>query len=216
MKLILRYIALLTVAVAFSQTVTAQEAEAEHRDTIYFFETWEQMLMNTPASIYDFPDELPPEPDEIHFHLEDDSLAHFVNDKYMAAALGDSIWYINTRYLKDKFNLGTLTKQGYLTLFFNEKVAYLLVFYIYPYEGYDVFYYYLDFQNRKVLEVDQKVLSALLEDYPDLQMRYEGMKYNKKTDIIIDYFLKFIDRASTDVLRPDILDLVDDGEWNTD
>jgi hypothetical protein len=214
MKLIFRHIALLALAVVFSQAVTAQEAE--HRDTIYFFETWEQMLMNRPVRVIDFPDDLPPEPDEIHFHLEGDSLAHFVNDKYMAAALGDSIWYINSRYLKDRFNLGTMSKQGYLSLFFNEKVAYLFVYYYYSYDGYDTFYYYLDFQNRKVLEVDQKVLRGLLKDYHDLQMRYEGMKDNKKPDIIEDYFLKFIDRASTDAMRPDILDMVDEGEWNTD
>lgn len=213
MKLIFRHIALLALAVVFSQAVTAQEAE--HRDTIYFFETWEQMLMNRPVRVIDFPDDLPPEPDEIHFHLEGDSLAHFVNDKYMAAALGDSNWYINSRYLKDRFNLGTMSKQGYLSLFFNEKVAYLLVYYYY-YDGYDTSYYYLDFQNRKVLEVDQKVLRGLLKDYHDLQMRYEGMKYNKRPDIIENYFLKFIDRASTDAMRPDILDMVDEGEWNTD
>lgn len=212
--MIFRHIALLALAVVFSQSLTAQEAE--HRDTIYFFETWEQMLMNRPVRVIDFPDDLPPEPDEIHFHLEGDSLAHFVNDKYMAAALGDSIWYINSRYLKDRFNLGTMSKQGYLSLFFNEKVAYLLVYYYYSYDGYDTFYYYLDFQNRKVLEVDQKVLRGLLKDYHDLQMRYEGMKYNKRPDIIEDYFLKFIDRASIDAMRPDILDMVDEGEWNTD
>ena len=46
-------------------------------------------------------------------------------------------------------------------------------------------------------------------------MRYEGMKDYKKQEIIEDYFFRFIDRASSDVMRPYILDLVDDSEWNT-
>ena len=69
-------------------------------------------------------------------------------------------------------------------------------------------YYYIDFLNRKVLRVTPKVLSGLLEDYHDLQMRYEGMKDYKKSEIIEDYFLKFIERASNDIMRPYILDLV--------
>ena len=40
-------------------------------------------------------------------------------------------------------------------------------------------------------------------------MRYEGMKDYKKHEVIEDYFLKYIERASSDVLRPSVLDLVD-------
>ena len=38
-------------------------------------------------------------------------------------------------------------------------------------------------------------------------MRYEGMKDYKKREIIEDYFFKYIDRASQDVMHPYILDL---------
>jgi hypothetical protein len=68
--------------------------------------------------------------------------------------------------------------------------------------------YYIDFFNRKVLKVTPVVLSGLLEPYHDLQMRYEGMKDYKKRSIIRDYFYKFVDRATQDVMRPFILDLV--------
>ncbi len=57
--------------------------------------------------------------------------------------------------------------------------------------------------------VTHEYLSELLEDYPDLQMRYEGMKDYKKREIIEDYFFKYIDRATEDIMRPYILDLTE-------
>ena len=69
-------------------------------------------------------------------------------------------------------------------------------------------FYYIDFFNRKVLKVNPSVLSELLTDYHDLKMRYEGMRDYKKREIIEDYFYKYVDRASQDVMRPNILDLV--------
>jgi hypothetical protein len=56
--------------------------------------------------------------------------------------------------------------------------------------------------------VTHSYLSELLSEYHDLQMRYEGMKDYKKREIIEDYFYKFIDRATEDIMRPYILDLV--------
>ena len=41
-------------------------------------------------------------------------------------------------------------------------------------------------------------------------MRFEGMKNNKRNEIIEDYFYKFVDRASDDIMRPYIIDLVSD------
>ena len=63
--------------------------------------------------------------------------------------------------------------------------------------------------NRRVIKITPESLSELLEDYHDLQMRYEGMKNHKKHEIIEDYFYKYIDRATEDILRPYIIDLVD-------
>ena len=70
-------------------------------------------------------------------------------------------------------------------------------------------FYYFDFVNRRVIKITPESLTGLLEDYHDLQMRYEGMKDYKKRYIIEDYFYKYIDRASEDILRPYIVDLVE-------
>jgi hypothetical protein len=69
-------------------------------------------------------------------------------------------------------------------------------------------YYYIDFLNHRVKRVTHSYLSELLTDYHDLKVRYEGMKDYKKQYVIEDYFYKYIDRASDDVMHPYILDLV--------
>ena len=63
-------------------------------------------------------------------------------------------------------------------------------------------YYYIDFINRKVIKVTPEALVDLLEDYHDLQMRYEGMKDYRKRYMIQEYFFKFVDR------EPDVAGLV--------
>ena len=68
--------------------------------------------------------------------------------------------------------------------------------------------FFIDFRNHSVNRVSHNYLSELLEDYPDLLMRYEGMKDYKNKDIIEDYFFKYIDRATDDIMLPYILDLV--------
>ena len=204
----IKHIIFLVMVLLSSQVVTGQEEM--QRDTIYFFQTWEQMLMNDPVNIYDFPDELPPVPDEIHFAFEDDSINHLINDEYLAAAQGDTLWYVNTRHLAKRFDMGDLTKKGYVPVFFDDKVAYLLVYYFYAYDGYDCLYYYLDFKNRKVLTVNHKTLRTLLNDYSDLRMQYDSMKDNKSSVIVDEFFFRYIDRVSQDISRPDILDLIGD------
>ena len=106
---------------------------------------------------------------------------------------------------------------NYVPLFLNDKIAYTIsvanVSFKDPIEEDDnvnsIDYYFIDFLNRKVMRVSPGVLSGLLEDYHDLQMRYEGMKDYKKRPIIEEYFFQFFDRATEDPMRPFILDLVE-------
>ena len=69
--------------------------------------------------------------------------------------------------------------------------------------------YYIDFVQHKVTKLDAKALSALLADYPDLRMRYDGLKNNDRSSILNDYFDRYVDRANNDALRPYIIDLVE-------
>lgn len=224
MKNQLRHIMLMAVAVA-SVHVAASAASAPFlEDTVYFYESWEQVFSDSPV-IAVTPLVYTATPYELYFDTGNERFNSSVEDEFIAATMGDSIWLINSNYVKQNFNGDAKKLDGYVPFYFNDKVAFAV------YAGVNdnmslknilfgsdesnmdysnaVSYYYFDFMGRKVLKVNPSVLSELLEDYHDLQMRYEGMKNYKKKEIIEDYFFKYIDRASQDVLRPNILDLVE-------
>ena len=196
MNRLTRHIALILFAMA-SIIAVAQE---EPHDTVYFFENWYQVFDNEPAAMLaDF---------DIYaysYAFEFETYNKVLNDRikrqYIAAIVDVDLRYLN----------------HYVPLFFNDKIAYTIsvasVSFKDPIEEGDnvnsIDYYFIDFLNRKVQRVSPSVLSGLLEDYHDLQMRYEGMKDYRKRTIIEDYFFKYIERATQDVMRPYILDLVD-------
>lgn len=191
------------------------------RDTVYFYDSWEQMLDMTPSSMIVSPDIEVINPYEIDIYTSTDDYRLY---DHMAASIGDSIMLISSLYLRKNFkgDKHDFSSNKFYPVFFNEKVAYvvnltygeelslkeLLFGNLENDEGVPV-YYYLDFMKRRVRKVTPSVLCELLEDYHDLQMRYEGMKNYKKHEIIEDYFFKYVDRASQDIMRPFIVDLVD-------
>jgi hypothetical protein len=214
---------ILLVMVSSVAVPRAHAVEATRHDTVYFYDNWEQMINMAPCGLIVDPLIEAYTPYEVMIMTGDDILDAALTDKHIAATVDESIWLINSAYLKREFKGDTKKLNGYMPVFFNDKVAFVM------YVGYGdnlslkqilygdvevdyeelVDFYYIDFLNRKVLKVTPTVLSSLLEDYHDLQMRYEGMKDYKKRYIIEDYFYKFIDRASNDIMRPYILDLVD-------
>lgn len=197
--------------------------QTEPRDTVYFYDSWEEMFDMNPSSMVISPIIEAETPYAIDIYTTTNDYRFY---DHMAATLGDSIWLVSGTYLLMNFK-GDVKHFNYkfIPIFFNEKIAFI------TYVGYGdnlslknilfgdmgdeidyskiVDLYYIDFMKREVRKVTPEVLSELLEDYHDLQMRYEGMKDYKKRNIIADFFYKFVDRASQDFMRPYILDLVD-------
>lgn len=206
-------IVLMVLAMTSIQAV-ALTSEMPH-DTIYFYNTWEQMFNEEPVIALVDPWIETITPYDVVITADDSR----ISERVVAATLGDSIWLINTHYLRQNFGGDAKKLSDFVPLYFNEKVAFVVSdaamsvkdILFGPSEDYypEGDYFYIDFQNRKVLKVTPTVLSALLEDYHDLQMRYEGMKDYKKRHIIEDYFFKYVDRATQDFMRPTILELVD-------
>ena len=190
-------------------------------DTVYVYSTWQQMFEQSPEKLLIDPiiETISPYELEIYPSRKSESIS-----KCVAVTLGDSIWLINSWYLKLHFNGEVDKLNGFLPLFFNEKVAYFLqgnlkvtmldllfgVVDEYAEDAeFEYNFYYIDFLNHKVSKVTPEVLTELLGEYHDLQLRYEGMKDYKKMKIIEDFFYKYIDRATSDLMRPYILDLVE-------
>ena len=221
MKNLYTYIILVLVALAPFRAAAADEPH----DTVYFYDTWADILYQDPVAALIDPYIWASTPFQIGIEIEDEALNKAIKQSHIAATMGDSTWLINSEYLKREFHGDTKKLSDYMPFFFNEKVAY--VAYVgegdnmslgailfgdwvdYDYEDL-ADYYYIDFANRKVIKITHNTLSALLEDYHDLQMRYEGMKDYKKREIIREFFIKYVERATMDPLRPYILDLEED------
>ncbi len=196
-------------------------ADTLPNDTVYFYTTWEQILNDTPEAMLENPFIYAASPYDIDIYTPDEELNEMLLSAHIAASVGNDLWLISSEYIKKNFTGDVKRLEGFMLLFFNDKMAYFLsassgsstlgtiLFGETVTEDPDPNIFHIDFVNKKVLKVNHKVLSSLLEDYHDLQMRYEGMKDYKKQYVIDDYYDKYIKRATDDAMRPFILDLVD-------
>ena len=196
-------------------------AETEPHDTVYFYNSWEQILSMSPEAMIIDPYIEVYTPYDIGIVTADEDLNELMLKEHVAATIGDSIWLVSSEYIKKNFSGDIIKQDSFMPLFFNDKVAYFMyagygssslsiseILFGAPDNDFVPEYYYLDFEKKKVHRVTPKTLIALLEDYHDLQMRYEVMKDYMKRPIIEDYFFKYIERASSDVMHPYILDVV--------
>ena len=220
MKNCLRYI--MTLVILAMCSLHSFAADTAQRDTVYFYDSWEQMLYMQPSAMLIDPFIVPVTPYEVEIFVGDDDIDEMIIKEHIAVSLGDSTWLMSSVYLNKEFKGNAYHLSGFVPVYFNEKVAFITYYGKLSVkdilfglsvgesgdENYNIDYYYIDFSNRRLERVNSSYLSQLLEDYHDLQMRYEGMKDYKKRYIIDDYFFKFIDRASEDFMRPYILDLV--------
>ncbi|MBQ6080369.1 MAG: hypothetical protein IJK93_08845 [Muribaculaceae bacterium] len=217
------YKIILIIAMALISSRAMADNVVQH-DTVYFYKSWEQILYMEPAAFIIDPIISVYTPYQVAIETGDTEVNDAIKTSYVAATLGDSIWLVNTDYLKDNFKGDSKKLSEFAPLFFNDKVAFVayvgygenislktIFFGEWEDVNYDelVDYYYIDFLTSKVIKITSESLSALLEDYHDLQMRYEGMKDYKKDYVIRDYFLKYFERAASDFMHPYILDLVE-------
>lgn len=219
MKMHLKHILMaLTLAVCSLHCAAADSAP---KDTIYMYDTWQQMLDMTPESMLVNPLIDVFSPYSIRFSAYNGKISDEIKKKHIAISMGDSIWLVNSAYLNKRFEHDDVKYLlDYVPLFFNDKVAYIIYYSnltatdvfegLPPQKHYKVDYYYIDFLNHQIRRVTPEYLIQLLGSYHDLQMRYEGMKDYRKREIIEEYFLQYVDRASEDIMRPYIVDLVSD------
>ena len=194
-------------------------ADARQKDTVYIYNSWEQMLYREPSMVLLNPEIVAYSPFSVSIWTDDEEVLQKVSEEgHIAISIGDSIWLANAIYLKQEFSGDVKSFEGYVPLFFTEKVAFLtypagtsIKDILFGGEGYvdtdNIAYFNIDFEKRTINKVTHKFMSELLNDYRDLQMRYEGMKDYKKNEIIEYFYYKYIDRVDTDDSKPYILDI---------
>ncbi len=161
-------------------------------------------------------------------------LSKMIEKQSVAVAIGDSVWLVNSKWMKDSLQ-GGYNKyfHDYLPLFFSQKIAFFqyipteidyLSFEIDTFEGLeyyvgvgrnsvleyssgvaDVAHFVIDLVNKTVCLVDRDYLLFLLERYPDMKRRFEMMQGQNEFYLINEFFWDYVDRISSDPFAPDIV-----------
>ena len=192
---------------------------AERNDTVYFYQSWQQVFDLTPGVFIVNPYIEAETPYSVRVLTDNNEAIETLQKSGFVAVSHDGLWYANSRYLKNKFQCDDRAFDNLVPLYYNEKVAYIAclgepsvkeILFAHDDEmTFPVDYYYIDFKNGRVRKVTHYYLSELLEDYHDLQMRFEGMKDYKKRYMVEEFFFRYIERVTDDVMQPYILDLVE-------
>lgn len=152
---------------------------------------------------------------ETEIFTSDPESQQVVDNQAIAVCVGDTLWLANTNYLNQAFNNKCEWFLNYMPLYFTEKIAFVKFWNSYPSEYYmrlmpnkkletlftydcQSSFYILDFIGKRLVELNYKVLTSLLERYPDLQCRYLGMKKYKTKDVVDFFFMQYIERLKTD------------------
>ena len=158
-----------------------------------------------------------------------------INDEALAVSVNDSVWFVNTNYLKNHYSGVALPYMShYAPLYFNDKIAYTQYTndidnsFLYQLSQYVntgmgtvealkfLTSYGFNFENAYIFTINPKEktvdvvndarMSKLLEPYLDLRRRYESMYFFAEPFVINYYFLEYIDRIASDPSVPYILE----------
>lgn len=219
------YITLLALT-AIALGMSAQQYRARH-DSVWVYNSWEAIMDQWPDTVIINPEITAWTPFDIEFEAIDKDVNHMLKKQTVAVAVGDSIWLINTQWLRDNKYKGDCKKMDdYTPLFFNAKVAFIQCVPTHTSTGMALLgallgdseaftpdpwadeadFFWIDFETKRVDKVDHKKLSELLGDYPDLRRRFEQMADYKERYMVQSFFIDYVQRAERDPGYPDILD----------
>ena len=93
------------------------------RDTVFFYDTWEQMLDMEPSSMVVSPGIECETPYAVDIYTRSDDYRLY---DHMAACMDGGMWLISSSYLKQNFkgDVRHLGNYKFMPVFFNEKIAY--------------------------------------------------------------------------------------------
>lgn len=203
------------VASANAQQASEPADTATAVDTIYIYNSWKSIVSHDPAAAYSGPIVYYNNELETEIFTSEPSSQQVVNDHAIAICVGDTLWLANTGYLGKAFAGKCEWMLNYIPLYFTEKIAFVKFWNDYPSEYYmrqmpgkqvePVFtydcqasFYILDFMGKRLVELNHKVLTSLLQRYPDLQCRYLAMKKYKEREVVDFFFMQYIERLKTD------------------
>ena len=230
------FIALLLVVVSCGIANAQFYSSRKHdqgADTLKVYNSWQSLFFNEPDTVAVNPNVEIYSPFKFKFKpTEKDSkpLRKMIEKQSLALSIGDSVWFINSRYLKDSIGGGyNEIFEDYVPLYFNEKIAFVQfiiteisylpiqienfigvvagvgrdgIFNAGDYGYVAVPHFVIDFDNNQVFLVDRNYLLYLLERYPDMKRRYEMMQDQYEFYMINEFFWDYVERLEQDPYAP--------------
>ncbi len=222
--------------VAQAQYYTHREHD-EGTDTLMVYNSWKSVFYTGHDTVAINPNLEIYSPFQYKFKPTEKNrkpLSKMVEKQSVAVAIGDTVWLVNSKYLRDSLQ-GSYNKylRDYLPLYFSEKIAFFqylpteieyldaeidnfenLQYYVgvgrssvleYPNGVADVAHFVIDLEHHAVFLVDKNYLLYLLERYPDMKRRFEMMEGQNEFYLINEFFWDYVDRISNDPYAPNIV-----------
>jgi hypothetical protein len=215
------------VAVVALFAAARMEASTGDNDTLMVYNSWEAIFDLIPDTIVANPEIKVRSEYDFEFKAtsrDAKAVNKMLKNKAVAVCLGDTLWLINSDWLKRNFKGDCKHFSRYVPLYYTGKIAFvqfqrnnptvggfllnLLVDGVLGadsgigmgdgYNGETPKLYWIDFDNLRVREVNKNLLLELLEPYPDLLQRYTFRQYQDETYLINEFFLDYVNRLNRD------------------
>ncbi|MBQ5466633.1 MAG: hypothetical protein IIT60_05220 [Muribaculaceae bacterium] len=203
------------------------EASTGGNDTLMVYNSWEAIFDLIPDTIVANPEIKVRSEYDFEFKAtsrDAKAVNKMLKNEAVAVCLGDTLWLINSDWLKRNFKGDCKHFSRYVPLYYTGKIAFvqfqrnnptvggfllnLLVDGVLGadsgigmgdgYNGETPKLYWIDFDNLRVREVNKNLLLELLEPYPDLLQRYTFRQYQDETYLINEFFLDYVNRLNRD------------------
>lgn len=215
------------VAVVALFAAARMEASTGGNDTLMVYNSWEAIFDLIPDTIVANPEIKVRSEYDFEFKAtsrDAKAVNKMLKNKAVAVCLGDTLWLINSDWIKRNFKGDCKHFSRYVPLYYTGKIAFvqfqrnnptvggfllnLLVDGVLGadsgigmgdgYNGETPKLYWIDFDNLRVREVNKNLLLELLEPYPDLLQRYTFRQYQDETYLINEFFLDYVNRLNRD------------------
>ncbi len=217
------------LVIALTAIVTVMTAKAAGcADSLCVYLSWQSIFDQRADTVILNPEVEIRSPFDFDFSTDDKVARNMLKRSTVAVAEGDSVWYINSNWIKQNFKGDCSHFSRYVPLYFSAKIAFVQFLRNGPsfggallnilvdgftgldtgvgmgdmYNGKPAHFYHLDFTTMTVHKVDSDYLQTLLEAYPDLKRRYVMMKDYTETRMVNEYFLEYVNRLNYDQSVP--------------
>ncbi len=211
------------IIVALAVTMQAV-ADGSVTDSLTVYKSWDAVFDCHPDTVLHQVDVEVYTPYDFKITPHGKAVKKMLKQEAQVVTLGDSLWLVNSDYLKREFKGDCKHFSRFVPLYFSTRIAFvqwqrgeptvggallnMLVGGLFGvdaeigmsdyYHGRMAPFYLIDFEHKRVEKVDYKFLLTLLDDYRDLRRRFEQMRDREEQYMINEFFLEYVERINSD------------------